>query len=238
MRYQPRNSLPLRTELCTWPSKRVAIRFGPRSRERRMPRAPRRCLGTAPKFPCAVSETKHRCRKARTCCRSFGAFATSGLSYIKHVNSHCSCTMATYRWAALRRYCCKVENRATRKISRELIFGLLCRYVAFQRHYAGPRSILDETIWSLTSPRVKRIRGSKSFRSAPRKDFCNKNRTSIFQPLLNASRREGLRPFGTIIREGARRRGCPVVVQGKHFNLPPLVFLGEDGITGVWRTIF
>jgi hypothetical protein len=28
-----------------WPSKRVAIRFGPRSRERRMPRAPKRCLG-------------------------------------------------------------------------------------------------------------------------------------------------------------------------------------------------
>src|SRR3982074_1001479 len=45
MRYQSRNSLPLRTELCTWPSKRVAIRFGPRSRERRMPRAPERCLG-------------------------------------------------------------------------------------------------------------------------------------------------------------------------------------------------
>jgi hypothetical protein len=105
MRYQPRNSLPLRTELCTWPSKRVAIRFGPRSRERRMPRAPRRCLGTAPKFPCAVSELiqqKCRCRKARTCFQSFGAFAPSGLSCIKHANSHCSCTMATYRWAALR----------------------------------------------------------------------------------------------------------------------------------------
>src|ERR1700726_3604901 len=46
----------------------------------------------------------------------------------------------------------KVENRATRKISRKLIFGLLCRCVAFQRHYGGPRSILDEAIWSLTSP--------------------------------------------------------------------------------------
>jgi len=32
----------------------------------------------------------------------------------------------------------KVENRATRKISRKLIFGLLCRCVAFQRHYRGP----------------------------------------------------------------------------------------------------
>jgi hypothetical protein len=32
----------------------------------------------------------------------------------------------------------KVENRATRKMSRKLIFGLLCRCVAFQRHYGGP----------------------------------------------------------------------------------------------------
>src|SRR5258705_222280 len=67
----------------------------------------------------------------------------------------------------------KVENRATRKISRKLIFGLLRRCVAFQRHYGGPWSILDETIWSLTSPLVKRISGSKKFRSSPQKDFCN-----------------------------------------------------------------
>jgi hypothetical protein len=32
---------------------------------------------------------------------------------------------------------------------------------------------LDETIWSLTLPRVKRISGSKNFRSPPQKDFCN-----------------------------------------------------------------
>jgi hypothetical protein len=32
---------------------------------------------------------------------------------------------------------------------------------------------LDETIWSLTSPRVKRISGSKNFRSPSQKDFCN-----------------------------------------------------------------
>jgi hypothetical protein len=67
----------------------------------------------------------------------------------------------------------KVENRATRKISRKLIFGLLRRCDAFQRHYGGPWSILDETIWSLTSPLVKRISGSKKFRSSPQKDFCN-----------------------------------------------------------------
>ena len=33
--------------------------------------------------------------------------------------------------------------------------------------------ILDETIWSLTSPRIKRISGSENFRSSPQKDFCN-----------------------------------------------------------------
>src|SRR6476620_3166741 len=67
----------------------------------------------------------------------------------------------------------KVENRTTLKISRKSIFGLLCCCVAFQRHYGGPWSILHETIWSLTSPRARRISGSKNFRSPPRKDFCN-----------------------------------------------------------------
>jgi hypothetical protein len=66
----------------------------------------------------------------------------------------------------------KVENRATRKVSRKLIFGLLRRCVAFQRHYGGPWSILDETIWFLTSPLVKRISGSEKFRSSPQKDFA------------------------------------------------------------------
>src|SRR5882757_184825 len=67
----------------------------------------------------------------------------------------------------------KVENRTTLKISRKLIFGLLCCCVAFQRNYGDPRSILGETIRSLTSPRVRRISGSKNFRSPPQKDFCN-----------------------------------------------------------------
>src|SRR4051812_21691963 len=33
--------------------------------------------------------------------------------------------------------------------------------------------ILDETIWSLTSQRVRRISGSRNFRPPPQKDFCN-----------------------------------------------------------------
>ena len=42
---------------------------------------------------------------------------------------------------------------------------------------------MNETIWSLTSPRVKRISGSKEFHSSPQKDFCNKigtKRTAIY----------------------------------------------------------
>jgi hypothetical protein len=54
-----------------------------------------------------------------------------------------------------------------------LIFRLLCCRVALQRRYEGPWSILDESIWSLTSPRSKRISSSKKFRSSPQKDFFN-----------------------------------------------------------------
>ena len=67
----------------------------------------------------------------------------------------------------------KVENRTTPKISQKLIFGLLCNSIAFQSRQEGPWSILEEAIRSLTSPRVKRISGSKNFRSTPQKDFCN-----------------------------------------------------------------
>jgi hypothetical protein len=67
----------------------------------------------------------------------------------------------------------KVENRATRKISRELIFGLLRRCVAFQGHHGGSWSILDEAMWSLTSPLAKRVSGSKKFRLSRQSDFCN-----------------------------------------------------------------
>jgi len=65
----------------------------------------------------------------------------------------------------------KVGNRTTRKISRRLIFGLLCCCLAIQRRYEASWSILDESIWSLTSPRVKRISGSKTFRSSLQKSF-------------------------------------------------------------------
>src|ERR1043166_6445156 len=67
----------------------------------------------------------------------------------------------------------KVENRATQKISRKSISELHCCCIACKRHYEGPWSILDKAMWALTSPPVRRISGSKIFRSPPRKDFCN-----------------------------------------------------------------
>src|SRR5271163_848701 len=67
----------------------------------------------------------------------------------------------------------KVENRSAPKISRKLIFGCLRDCVSFQRRWEDPWSILDETIWSPTSPHARCISGSKNFRSSPQKDFCN-----------------------------------------------------------------
>jgi hypothetical protein len=66
------------------------------------------------------------------------------------------------------------KSNNPKNLARKSISGVLCCCIACQRHYGGRCSILDETIWSLTSPRVKRISGSKNFRSTPQKDFCNK----------------------------------------------------------------
>jgi hypothetical protein len=82
----------------------------------------------------------------------------------------------------------KVENRATQKISPKPISGLLRCCIACQRHCGDLWSILNKTIWSLTSPRAIRISGSKNFRASPQKDFCN----NICQQRKSAARmREG-----------------------------------------------
>ena len=57
----------------------------------------------------------------------------------------------------------KVENRATPKISRKLIFRRSAAASLCSADYEGPWSFLCETMWSLTSPRAKRISGSKKF---------------------------------------------------------------------------
>jgi hypothetical protein len=55
----------------------------------------------------------------------------------------------------------KVENRTTPKIPQKLIFRRAYRCKASWRRYKGRWSILCETMRSLTSPRAKRISGSK-----------------------------------------------------------------------------
>ena len=68
----------------------------------------------------------------------------------------------------------KVENRATRKISRKLIFGLLRRCVAFQGHDGGP--------WSIWMKRCGLSRRGSQNASAALKNFvCPPKKT--FAPI-------------------------------------------------------
>src|SRR5260370_17742042 len=67
----------------------------------------------------------------------------------------------------------KVENRTTWRISLKSILRRACCRKALRRQYEGRWSFWYETIWSLTSPRVKRISASKIFPSTPQQDFCN-----------------------------------------------------------------
>ena len=67
----------------------------------------------------------------------------------------------------------KLENRTNVKISRKLILRPLRCCVDCQCHYGDPWSILDQSVWSLTSPPARRISGSKNFCSTPQKEFCN-----------------------------------------------------------------
>ena len=69
--------------------------------------------------------------------------------------------------------CCKCRKSNTTENLAKVDLGFCYRCIAFQRHCGDPRSILDDTIWSLTSLCEKRISCSKNFRSPPQKDFCN-----------------------------------------------------------------
>src|SRR5215475_8549590 len=65
----------------------------------------------------------------------------------------------------------KVEKRTTLTISQTVIFELLRCCDALQCQYEGPRSFFRDTMWSLTSPRTKRIGSFRKFRLLPPKDF-------------------------------------------------------------------
>jgi hypothetical protein len=75
--------------------------------------------------------------------------------------------------SAVGRLCCKSRKSNNPKNLAKADPWTSLRLRSFSSRQEGPWSILDEAIWSLTSPRVKRISGSKNFRSTPQKDFCN-----------------------------------------------------------------
>ena len=65
------------------------------------------------------------------------------------------------------RYCCKSRKSNNPKNLAKVDLWDFSAAASLQRHCGGPRLILDETIWSLTSPLVKRISGLKNFRASP-----------------------------------------------------------------------
>ena len=55
-------------------------------------------------------------------------------------------------------------------------------------------------IWSLTSPRVKRISGSENLRAPPQKDFCNN--ILLRSDITDPTGQVGFVPTGDIKTEG------------------------------------
>jgi hypothetical protein len=72
-------------------------------------------------------------------------------------------------------YCCKSRKSNNPKNLAKADLLDFSGSVAFQSRQEGPWSILDEAIWSLTSPRVKRISGSKNFSFDTQKDLTRRD---------------------------------------------------------------
>src|SRR5215208_6234448 len=90
------------------------------------------------------------------------------------------------------RYCCKSRKSNNPKTLAKVDLPTSLLLDRFQRHYGGPWSILDETIWPLTSPPVKRISGSRNFRASLNKtDVCD----GVVQCLLSGGRAESSRCY-------------------------------------------
>jgi hypothetical protein len=63
-------------------------------------------------------------------------------------------------------------------------------------------------MWSLTSPRAKRINGPKKFRSSPKKDFFNaigQKQTSSLLPRISASIQKADMQKNTLLKELTRK---------------------------------
>jgi hypothetical protein len=78
-----------------------------------------------------------------------------------------------WRMSPSGRYCCKSRKSSDPENLAKVDLWTFPPLRRFSTPLRGAWSILDETIWSLTSPRVKRISGFGNFRSPPQKDFCN-----------------------------------------------------------------
>jgi hypothetical protein len=67
----------------------------------------------------------------------------------------------------------KVENRSAPKISRKFTLGCLSGCITFQRHWEGPWSILDETIWGPPRRRAQNASAAlRIFVRHPKKTFA------------------------------------------------------------------
>jgi hypothetical protein len=67
------------------------------------------------------------------------------------------------------RYCCKSRKSDDAENLAKIDSELSLRLQPSLARYEGRWSFLRETMWSLTSPRAKRISGPKKFRSSPKK---------------------------------------------------------------------
>src|SRR5439155_17334249 len=72
------------------------------------------------------------------------------------ISRHFQCPSACLKSADI---VAKVENRTTSKISQKLIFSRRGHCNTPYRRYEAPWSFWCETMWSLISPRAKRISG-------------------------------------------------------------------------------
>src|SRR5437899_8011723 len=68
-------------------------------------------------------------------------------------------------------YCCRSRKSISPTNLAKVDFWTSLRLCGFSMLLEGPWSILDETIWSLTSPRVSRISGPKNFGHHPKMTF-------------------------------------------------------------------
>ncbi len=83
----------------------------------------------------------------------------------------CQCPLYAARISAFDRYCCKsrksIDSNSLAKVDLSTA-ARLCR--GDTKVHGG---FLCVTMWSLASPRAKRISGPKKFRSSAKKDFFN-----------------------------------------------------------------